>query len=90
MFGGGLDGTGHGSGDPLGDLTPRQSGPVHRHTNLPLLLGGKGRGAVRPGRHVVYNREEPIADLYIKMLHATGHMVDNFGIEGTGPLDGLD
>ncbi len=90
MFGGGLDGTGHGSGDGVGDLTPRASGPVHRHTNLPLLLGGRGCGAHRPGRHIVYDGE-PIADLYVSMLQAVGKTdATRFGIEGTGPLHSLD
>lgn len=86
MFGGGLDATGASNRDPLGDLTPQQSGPVHRHTNLPLLLGGRGCGAHTPGRHIVYNDEEPIADLYVSMLQAAGVDTNTFGIEGTGPL----
>jgi len=89
MFGGGLDGTGHSGGATLGDLTPQQSGGVHRHTNLPVLLGGHGGGFVDSGRHVVYEDREPIADLYISMLHAIGHEVDSFALEGTGPLHSL-
>lgn len=93
MFGGGLDGTGHGSGDTMGDLTPRTSGPVHRHTNLPLFLGGRGCGAHTPGRHIVYD-DEPIANLYIRMMQAAGVMEDGapisrFAIEGTRPIDQL-
>ena len=84
MFGGGLDGTGHSNGDE--SLTPQQSGGVHRHTNLPIFLGGRGGGAHDAGRHIIYNDDEPIADLYIAMLHAAGVMVDSFGIEGTRPL----
>lgn len=87
MFGGGLDGTGHDRDDE--SLTPRTSGSVHRHTNLPLFLGGRGGGVHDPGRHIVYTREEPIADLYVSMLHSVGAMVDGFGIEGTGPLGQL-
>ncbi|MEM9190410.1 MAG: DUF1552 domain-containing protein [Myxococcota bacterium] len=89
MFGGGLDATGHGSGDTLGDLSPRQSGPVHRHTNLPLFLAGRGGGAVTPGRHVVYNDDEPLADLYIAMLQAAGVPADTFSLDGTQPISGL-
>ena len=84
MFGGGLDGTGHNRDDET--LTPQRSGSVHRHTNLPLFLAGRGGGAHDPGRHIVYTGEEPIADLYISMLHSVGAMVDSFAIEGTGPL----
>ena len=89
MFGGGLDGTGH-SGGAMGDLTPRTSGPVHRHTNLPILLGGRGGGAVRSGRHVLYERDEPLADLYISMAQAAGLTdLSSFALEGTGPLHSL-
>lgn len=84
LFGGGLDGTGHDTSD--GSLTPRPSGPVHRHTDLPLLLGGRGGGAVDSGRHIVYRDDEPIADLFVSMLHSVGARVDGFGLEGTGPL----
>ncbi len=87
LFGGGLDGTGHSSGDAMGDLTPRQSGPVHRHNNLPLLLGG--HAGVRSGRHLVYRNREPLADLYVSMLQAAGVPTSEFGLEGTGPLEGL-
>jgi hypothetical protein len=87
-FGGGLDGTGHSSGRATGDLTPQRSGGVHRHTNLPILLGGHGRGAVRGGRHLVVDSALP--NLYISMLHAAGITeVNRFALEGTGPLSGL-
>ncbi|MEM9067036.1 MAG: DUF1552 domain-containing protein [Myxococcota bacterium] len=88
MFGGGLDATGHRSGDPLGDLSPQQSGPVHRHTNLPILLGGHG-GGVRSGRHVVFNDRRPLADLYVSMLQSVGVETNEFGLEGTGPIGEL-
>jgi hypothetical protein len=87
LFGGGLDGTGHSGGDE--SLTPQASGPVHRHTNLPLFLAGRGRGAVTPGRHIRYTDDEPVADLYISMLQAAGVPADTFGLEGTGPLSQL-
>jgi hypothetical protein len=87
-FGGGLDSTGHSSGRATGDLTPQRSGPVHRHTNLPILLGGHGRGAVRGGRHLVV--DAPLGDLYTSMAHAAGVTeVARFGLDGTGPLSGL-
>jgi hypothetical protein len=85
LFGGGLDGTGHNSSDPT--LTPQQSGGVHRHTDLPLFLGGRGGGVHDSGRHIVFNDDEPIADLYIAMLNAAGVPATTFGIEGTRPLD---
>ena len=87
LFGGGLDGTGHANGDET--LTPQTSGPVHRHTNLPLFLAGNAGGQVTTGRHIAWNDDEPIADLYISMLHTVGAMETSFGIEGTGPIGQL-
>jgi hypothetical protein len=61
---------------------------VHRHTNLPILLGGHGRGAVRGGRHLVV--DAPLGDLYTSMANAAGVTeVSRFGLDGTGPLSGL-
>ena len=63
-------------------------GNDHTHDNLPVLIAGKGGGAVKTGRHLVLP-ETPIANLYTSLLQAVG--VDNkrFGADGTGPLDGL-
>jgi hypothetical protein len=85
LFGGGLDAT----GDRDGDFQPDASGPVHRHTNLPLFLGGRGGGMVESGRHIQWNDDEPVADLYISMLEAAGVSVSSFGLEGTGPISQL-
>ncbi|MCA9580411.1 MAG: DUF1552 domain-containing protein [Myxococcales bacterium] len=88
LFGGGLDGTGHDANDP--ELKPKQSGAVHRHNNLPILLGGQGGGTVRGGRHIDFGKEgRPIADLYLSMLHSVGHMAKGFGLEGTAPISEL-
>ncbi len=84
LFGGGLDGTGHASGDAT--LTPQQSGSVHRHTNLPLFLGGRGGGVHDAGRHIVFSGDEPVANLYLAMLNAAGVPATTFGLEGTRPL----
>lgn len=85
LFGGGMDAT----GDRDGDLISEASGPVHRHNNMPLFLGGRGGGAVTSGRHIEWTGDEPVADLYISMLEAAGVEVDSFGIEGTGPISQL-
>ncbi|RMF95163.1 MAG: DUF1552 domain-containing protein, partial [Planctomycetota bacterium] len=61
-------------------------GNRHNHDNLPIILLGKGNGAVRPGRHLVYAKDTPLANLYLKMLHEVGMDVDRFA-DSTGPLD---
>lgn len=66
-----------------------EDGNAHRHTNLPVLLAGKCGGAVRPGRHLAYHGDPPLANLFIAMLGAVGVKVDKFGDDGTAPLPGL-
>jgi hypothetical protein len=67
-----------------------EDGDAHRHRNLPIVLAGGGAtGDITPGRHVVYNGE-PIANLFISMLNAACINVSTFGMDGTGPLAGLN
>ncbi len=66
-----------------------EDGNTHRHRNMPVLLAGAGGGVHTPGRHIVYENHEPIADLYISMLASLGIEVPTFGDDGTGPLAGL-
>ena len=64
-------------------------GDRHNHDDLPVLLAGGGGGAVGPGRHVVYPRRTPIANLLISMANAAGVPMSSFGTDGTEPLGGL-
>ena len=49
-------------GSGLGD------GNAHNHDDLPVLLAGRGGGTVNPGRHVRYEPNTPMADLFLSML----------------------
>jgi hypothetical protein len=62
-------------------------GDRHNHDDLPVLLAGRGGGAVTPGRHVVHD-ETPIANLYLSMLEAAGAPQASFA-DSTGPLGTL-
>lgn len=66
-----------------------EDGNAHRHTNMPIILGGGGGGAVTPGRHVKYTTAIPVANLFISMLASVGVNVSTFGDDGTGPLPQL-
>ncbi len=66
-----------------------EDGNAHRHTNMPIILGGGGGGAVTPGRHVKYSGNPPVANLFISMLASVGVNVPAFGDDGTGPLPQL-
>jgi hypothetical protein len=63
-------------------------GNRHNHDDLPILLAGRGGGSIAPGRHVRYQKETPITNLYIELLDRMNVKVDRFG-DSTGRLRGL-
>ena len=62
----------------------------NRHTveNLPLLLSGRGKGTIRPGRRLRAPEKTPLCNLYVSMLDRIGIKEKSFG-DSTGPLEGL-
>ncbi|MDA0205801.1 MAG: DUF1552 domain-containing protein [Acidobacteria bacterium] len=65
-----------------------RDGNSHNPHNLPLLLGGRGGGRIDSGRHLVYSKDSPLANLYVSMLDAFGTPLERFA-DSTGPLPGL-
>jgi hypothetical protein len=63
-------------------------GNRHNHDNLPILLAGKGGGTIRAGRHVQYERETPLTNLYLAMLDRMDVAAESFG-DSTGRLPSL-
>jgi hypothetical protein len=64
-------------------------GNRHLHDDLPLLLAGRGGGAIHTGRRVVARKETPICNLYLAMMDRMGVRVEDFG-DSTGRLDVLN
>ncbi|MGE0378275.1 MAG: DUF1552 domain-containing protein [Planctomycetaceae bacterium] len=60
-------------------------GNAHNNENLPILLAGRGCGAVDTGRHVVYEQETPMTNLFLTMLDQMGAPVEFLG-DSTGRL----
>ncbi|MDQ2901491.1 MAG: hypothetical protein M3Y07_17090, partial [Acidobacteriota bacterium] len=54
-------------------------GNAHDHGNLPLALAGRGCGRLRPGRHVRYPDETPMANLFVTMLDKMSVPVEHLG-----------
>ncbi|MGY8767111.1 MAG: DUF1552 domain-containing protein [Pirellulales bacterium] len=54
-------------------------GNRHNHNDLPILLAGRGGGAIRPGRHLRYPDQTPLTNLYITMLETMGIQENTFG-----------
>ena len=44
----------------------------HGRDNYPVLLAGQGGGRLRTGRHVAYQRNTPMANLYVELLAQDG------------------
>ena len=63
-------------------------GNRHTHYDLPVLMAGKGNGAIKPGRHVVYPKMTPMTNLFLSMLDVMGTPTDRLG-DSTGRLKGL-
>ncbi len=63
-------------------------GDRHNHDNLPLLLCGGGGGEITSGRHIRYEGETPVCNLFLSMLDIMGAPTDWMG-DSTGRLSGL-
>jgi hypothetical protein len=63
-------------------------GDRHNHDQLPILLFGKGGGQLNPGRHVKFNFNTPIANLYVALLNKLGIQQKRFG-DSNGVLTNL-
>ena len=55
----------------------------------PILLLGGGCGTLETGRHIRYQRETPLNNLYLSLLDRMDASVDSLG-DSTGRLSQLD
>jgi Protein of unknown function (DUF1552) len=63
-------------------------GNQHSHSDLPALLAGGGNGCLKPGRHIVYKQQTPMANLYLTLLDRVGVKPEAIG-DSTGKLEHL-
>jgi hypothetical protein len=63
-------------------------GNSHSHTNLPVILAGRGGGKIKSGRHIVYPKGTPMSNLYVSLLDHMGVPVEKFG-DSNGQLEHL-
>jgi hypothetical protein len=63
-------------------------GNRHNNENLPVLLAGRGGGTIDTGRHVRYEEEIPLTNLYLSMLDRFGTPAEFIG-DSTGRLRSL-
>ncbi|MEW4490636.1 DUF1552 domain-containing protein [Thalassoglobus sp. JC818] len=69
---------GSGMGDP----------DAHDHTDLPIIVAGGAAGNMQGGRHVVYEKHTPMANLHLSLLNKVGIEMDSFS-DSTRPADEL-
>ena len=65
-----------------------RDGNRHDPANLPLILAGRGKGALKPGRRLSSKEDTPLCNLYLSMMNLMGVEATTFG-DSTGPLEGL-
>jgi hypothetical protein len=63
-------------------------GNAHNHDHLPILLVGSGGGTIATGRHVRYEKETPLNNLFLSMLDRMDSSVESLG-DSTGRLESL-
>lgn len=65
-----------------------KDGHSHSPRDLPILLGGRGGGKINTGRHIRYEKNTPLANLYVSMLNAFGRETEVFS-DSRGKLEGV-
>lgn len=65
-----------------------RDGNSHNPHNLPLVMAGLGGGRIDAGQHLVYQKDSPLANLFVSMLDAFGTPVERFA-DSTGPARGV-
>jgi len=66
-----------------------KDGNGHIRENLPLVLIGGGQGTMQTGRHVVFDKGTPLANLHLTLAQQFGAEIDSFNNVSSGTLSGL-
>ena len=53
--------------------------------HYPVLLAGRAGGTLKPGRHLKFQKDTPVANLYREMLERMGDTSGVFGNSRTSP-----
>lgn len=63
-----------------------RDGNRHSPRNLPIILAGKGGGKIKTGQNLIYEKDTPLSNLYLTMLHSMGIEEQQFA-DSTGTLN---
>lgn len=62
----------------------------HGRNNYPVMLAGRAGGTLKPGRHIAYQRDTPVANLYTEILDRLGDKRGEFGNSRTSTKAAYD
>jgi hypothetical protein len=62
----------------------------HGRNNYPALLAGRAGGTLAPGRHIAYQPDTPVANLYVEILERLGDTRGEFGNSRTSAKAAYD
>jgi len=65
-----------------------RDGNSHSPRNLPVIVGGKGGGLLKTGQNLQFEKETPLANLYVSMARVMDMKVPQFA-DSTGELSGI-
>jgi hypothetical protein len=64
-------------------------GNRHDHADLPIVLAGKGRGSIAPGRHIKTDGEVPLNNLFLSLLDRMDAGIESIG-DSSGRFTQID
>jgi len=62
-----------------------EDGDAHRHSNLPVILAGRGGGSIKTGRHLKLSEQVPMSNLFLSLADRMDAKTERFG-DSTGRL----
>lgn len=69
-------------------ISDLRDGNKHSPRNIPIVLAGRGGGQIKTGQHLAFEKETPLANLYLSMLQIFDPARAQFG-DSTGVLSGI-
>jgi hypothetical protein len=65
-----------------------RDGNRHSPKDLPILFGGRGGGKIKTGQNLIFEKDTPLANLYVTMLQSMNIEESRFG-DSTGTLSAI-